>query len=315
MNELPLWLVGSGGMAQDYAKVLVSLNQTFKVRGRGKLSAQVFQAATGHTVRLGGIRDALSSDKPPQVAIVAVDIEELKPVAEQLILSGTKKILLEKPGSINLSEAIYLNDLARQYSAKLYIAYNRRFYQSVQQVRQIIADDDGILSIQFDFTEWSHLVAPLQKAPVVKEHWLLGNSSHVIDLVFHLCGRPDNWNFWHLGSLDWHPSAARFCGAGITELGIMFSYMADWQTPGRWGVDIMTKKNRLILRPMEKLQVMRIGSIALEEINLGNQLDSEFKPGLFLQTESFLKGNDIYLCTLQDQVENLKIYSKIAGYI
>lgn len=315
MNESSLWLIGSGGMARDYARVLFALDQPFEVIGRGEQSAQAFQSATGYLVRAGGISQALSLSQAPEMAIIAVGIENLKSVAELLILSGTKKILLEKPGGINESEVIELRDLANKYSAKVYIAYNRRFYQSVHQARQIIKDDDGILSTQFDFTEWSQVVAFLEKAPGVKEHWLIGNSSHVIDLVFHLCGRPKDWNFWNTGYLDWHPSAARFCGAGVTQLGVMFSYLSDWQAPGRWGVDIMTKKHRLTLRPMEKLQVMRIGSVSLEEVELGSQLDVNFKPGLFLQTDAFLKGDDSFLCALDEQVENLKIYSKIAGYI
>ena len=28
----------------------------------------------------------------------------------------------------------------------------------------------------------------------------------------------------------WHPAASRFCGAGITDRGALFSYLADWET-------------------------------------------------------------------------------------
>jgi hypothetical protein len=66
---------------------------------------------------------------------------------------------------------------------------------------------------------------------------------------------------------------------------------------------------------MEQLQQIKKGSILAENIKSDNQIDIDFKPGLFLQTKKFLEGADDYLfCSLSEQVENMKIYSKIAGY-
>ena len=50
----------------------------------------------------------------------------------------------------------------------------------------MIAEDGGVTSFHFEFTEWSHQIQHLQKAPGVMDHWVLGNSSHVLDLAFHL---------------------------------------------------------------------------------------------------------------------------------
>jgi hypothetical protein len=194
------------------------------------------------------------------------------------------------------------------------LAYNRRFYGSVSQVRQCIADDGGVLSAHFEFTEWSHAIAPLVKSAGVKEHWVLGNSSHVIDLAFHLIGQPLDWKSWHGGTIDWHPSAARFVGAGVTEHDVMFSYMADWQAPGRWGLELLTLKRRLILRPMEQLQVTLLGSVKTEPIAPINSLDKDFKPGLYRQTKAFLDGDDQLFCSLDQQVANIRLYSEMAGY-
>ena len=40
--------------------------------------------------------------------------------------------------------------------------------------------------------------------------------------------------------------AALVAGAGVTENGALFSYHANWEAPGRWSVEIMTKKRRLM---------------------------------------------------------------------
>ena len=79
------WLIGSGPMAQDYARVLQALRASFTVIGRGEESARNFQSETGVTVQTGGLAQALSVDKAPDKAIVAVGVEQLAPATKQLI--------------------------------------------------------------------------------------------------------------------------------------------------------------------------------------------------------------------------------------
>ena len=43
----------------------------------------------------------------------------------------------------------------------------------------MIAEDGGVTSFNFEFTEWSHQIQHLQKASGVMDNWVLGNSSHV----------------------------------------------------------------------------------------------------------------------------------------
>jgi predicted dehydrogenase len=315
MNTPSLWLIGASTIAKDYALVLAALKQPFEIISRSEKSALLFEKVTGKKVRTGGLNANLKKNFAPEVAIVAVGIEQLTSVTEDLIRAGTKSILLEKPGALNLKEICSLNSLANEKNTEIFIAYNRRFYHSVQQLKKFIIEDGGVLSINFEFTEWAHTIKPLKKAFGVKENWLVGNSSHVIDLAFHLCGKPNDWKCWHRGSLDWHPASARFCGSGITDKGVMFSYISDWQAPGRWGLELMTAQRRFILRPMEKLQVIKLGSTSVETINPENQIDKNFKPGLFLQTKNFLEKKDHLFCSLLEQSENMKIYSKMAGYI
>ena len=142
----------------------------------------------------------------------------------------------------------------------------------------------------------------------------MGNSTHVVDLVFHLCGTPKDWKYWFDGSLDWYPSASRFAGAGITNKGALFSYLADWEAPGRWGIEILTHKHRLIFRPMEQLQVTELGSVKVNQVVIDDRLDQAYRPGLYLQTEAFLNKNTTKLCSLHEQVTHTVFYSKIAGY-
>ena len=317
----PLWLIGSGPMAQSYSAVLHAQGASFRVIGRSYDSAKKFQNETGIEVHAGGLANALAFEMAPQKAIVAVGIEQLAICAQQLLAAGCKSLLIEKPGALTHAELQLLQTTVQEKGANVYIAYNRRFYASVQKLRKLVAADGGITSAVFEFTEWSHRVKNLQKAPGVKEHWLLANSTHVLDLVFSLIGNPADgqWQAWHGGSLDWHPAAARFHGAGISQRGIPFSYHSDWEAPGSWGIELLTRKNRYVMRPMEKLQVVPLGSLNVEPIYFEDSLDNKFKPGLFEQCDTFLKSdhttnNSIYLCSLKEQLEAFPIYQRIAGY-
>ena len=313
-----VWLIGSGGMAQDYAKVLAALGVSFTVIGRGEASAIQFEKASGHPARRGGVQAFLASRQEPlpDAAIVSVGVEALASATSALIDTGVKRILVEKPAGMTEQEISNLNKDARNRGANVVVAYNRRFYSSVRKAQQIILDDGGVLSFNFEFTEWIHVIEPLVKAPGVKEHLLLGNSSHVIDLAFYLGGSPVDFHCLRAGGLSWHPSGSIFVGSGKTDRGALFSYQANWQAPGRWGVEVCTANHRLILRPLESLQVMKRGAVAIENISLSDgQIDNDFKPGLYLQVEKFLhEPSASGLCHLAEHAVKAEFYCRIAGY-
>ncbi|OGV57341.1 MAG: myo-inositol 2-dehydrogenase [Lentisphaerae bacterium GWF2_50_93] len=309
------WLVGAGPMAKDYAKVLLSMKKDFTVIGRGETSADEFSRATGVPVVAGGITSFLTA-KPgiPSCAIVSVGVEQLYQTTLELLAYGVKSILVEKPASLEMSEFTALAEKSRLLDAGIFIAYNRRFYSSVQAAMKIISEDGGLRSFTFEFTEWSHRIAPLKKAPGVKEKWFLANSTHVTDLAFYIGGFPRKIECFTDGDLPWHPSGSIFTGAGRTDKGAPFSYFADWAAPGRWGVEFLTAKRRLILRPLEELHIQELGSVAIQKAELDDRLDREFKPGLFRQVEAFLDKNTQCLPDIHYQAKMMPVYFGMANY-
>lgn len=309
-----LWVIGAGEMAREYALVLKHLGIAFTVIGRGEYSANIFRNDHQVEVFSGGVLKALQRLPAPDAAIVATSIDTLCSVTIALIQAGVEKVLVEKPGGINTQQIAQVASAASDHGAEVFVGYNRRFYGSVKLAKKYITEDGGVLSGRFEFTEWSHIVADLEKPPGVKEHWLLGNSSHVIDLAFHLMGRPYKWSSWLSGKIDWHSSAARFVGCGVTVENILFSYFADWEGPGRWELELVTTKRRLIFRPLEEMRVIEIGSTNEVLINGSNALDRDFKPGLYSQVAEFISQDTKTLCRIDEQLANSLIYSKMAGY-
>jgi len=311
-----IWLIGTGLMGIEYAKVLGNLHQSYIVIGRGESNAEKFEQSTGHKAVAGGLDDFLKT-KPdlPEAVIVAVGIEALTSTTNTLLEYGVKKILLEKPGVGNPNEIYDLEKKCSDCGVAVVLAYNRRFYASVLKAEEVIKQDGGVSSFCFEFTEWSHVIAPLPKTQVEHNFWFLGNSTHVIDTAFFLGGKPKVLHSMRKGSLEWHPASSVFAGAGESESGALFSYHADWEAPGRWVIEILTKKNRLLFKPMESLQIQQLGSIAVNPVEIDDKLDKEFKPGLYLQTKAFLENDFSRFCTLQEQKEMIeKYYFSMSGY-
>src|SRR5690606_37414237 len=228
-------LVGAGPMAVAFAEVLRAQGHAPVVVGRGAASAAAFEAATGLPVVQGGLGQWLSAHPDlPSAAIVACGEKWIGVETRRLLQAGVKRVLVEKPGGFDADDIRETARAARRHGADVRVGYNRRFYASTERARTMIAEDGGVTSFAFEFTERSYVIESLEKESCVKEEWFQSNSTHVIDLAFHLGGRPETWQAHAAGALSWHPAGARFAGAGRTRGGALFSYLADWGAPGRW---------------------------------------------------------------------------------
>jgi len=310
-----IWIIGAGEMTIEYVKVLQGLNKPFIVIGRGEKSAAKFEDVTNIKVIRGGVENFLIQKPPiPKHAIVVVRTDQLSAVTICLLNYGIKNILVEKPGALIKENLIEMNNIAEQLAAKVVIGYNRRFYSSTEKAKQIIEKDGGVTSFHFEFTEWGHIIEKLDAPANILEKWFLANSTHVVDLAFYLGGIPKQISCFTDGKTKWHKSASVFAGAGVTENGALFSYQANWEAPGRWSVEILTKKHRLIFRPMEALKIQNLNSIKIDDVEINNELDLKYKPGLLLQTKAFLENETFKLKTLKEQEKDFELYYKIANY-
>ena len=312
LKDKEILLIGAGPMAISHAQVLQGMNLKFIVVGRGEQSAHLFQDEMKINVVTGGIDKWLSKNSIyPEYAIIAVTGTQLGNVTRIIIEHGVKNILLEKPGGLDNKDIRSVAKSAAKFNSNVLLGYNRRFYASVLKAKEIIEDDEGINSFYFEFTEWPHTIVPLKKNPEIKKRWVLHNSSHVIDLAFYLGGEPEEIHSYTKGGFDWHPDGSIFTGAGISKSGNLFSYHSNWNAPGRWGVEILTQRHRLIFRPLEKLKIQKLKSVAFEEVKIDDQLEIKFKPGLYRQTIAFLEGDTSNFINIHKHSSRLEIFDCI----
>lgn len=288
-----IYLIGTGQMAKDYVKVLVAQNHFFTVIGRGETSALKFEQTTGIRSFTGGIENYLANNSFPENAciIIATGTQDLMQTMLNVLRAGACRVLVEKPAAISIEELLANEKNLEPYADRVFVAYNRRFYASVIEAQKLIEEDGGLQSMHFEFTEWAHKIEPLEKALGVKENWFFANSTHVVDLAFYLAGKPVDWRAYSKpGKLTWH-SKTNFAGAGITEKGVLFSYMSNWESAGSWGIELLTEKRRIYLKPLEGVAIQIKGSVLIENHTFDDEFDKNYKPGLFKQTQAFLSDN------------------------
>jgi len=311
------WLIGAGYMAREYINVLKFLEIDFKVVTRGEERALSLAREFEIIVYSGGVRGACAEQITlPSHAIVAVSVDQLFSVVIELINIGIKNILVEKPAGLIPEEISELSLLASRNGISLFVAYNRRFYASIEYLKQKVKEDGGITSVSFEFTEWIHTIDEEKFPLTVLSKFVIANSSHVIDTVFHIIGKPKELNCYIDGNdIAWHPSGSIFVGCGISEQEVLFSYSSNWGAPGRWGIEICTTQRKYYLKPLERLAVQEKGSVAVIEQDIDYSDDEKFKPGLKNMLVAFFGDDKSCLCNINEHQQNFEYFNKIAGYL
>ncbi len=311
-------IVGSGYMSREYVKVLTSMKMEIIVVGRGKEKIlemkKLFPNAKYYS---GGLEFFFQNNyNYPDKAINTSSIENLYETNLLLIENGIKKILVEKPGDLCTKNLKLLNKFSKEKKVIIQIGYNRRFYENIIYFKNKINKNEKILSAHFEFTEWVHKIDPKDYSKSSLSKWIISNSSHVIDTAFYLIGFPKKitTNVLLKNKINWHKHGSIFTGSGISIKNIPFTYHSNWASAGRWSIEILTDVSRYYFRPMEKIFRQKIGTIHLEEILINYKYDSKFKPGLYLQTSSFLDSNFDSFVSLNEQIKMIDLYNKIGNY-
>ena len=209
-------LVGTGYMAKEYVKVLKSLPCKFVVIGNQLTSTKEFERATGKKAYSGGI-EKLNNFSEFTHCINAVRSDLLHSVNTHLLQFGAREILCEKPGALYLNELKQITKLANQSNTRILIAYNRRFYSSVDKLIELVKLDGGVESLYFDFTEWEAQWIHGKTSKKILLNLFIMNSLHIIDLAFYICGLPKKLSSFVSGYSVWHQKAMIFSGADRGE--------------------------------------------------------------------------------------------------
>ena len=310
-------VVGAGWMGGEFLKTLRALgvSKTAAITTIEE-TASLRRAEFGIEVRLGPVETTLKPNEAFDLVVIATPIDSLVSVCRHALALGYRNILLEKPGSLWSSELKLFADDAEHYGARIRLAYNRNVFPNLILLEQLAAAEGGITTCRYTFTEWVHKI-DFTKAPIdVYRRWGISNSLHPIGMAHRLIGMPVELSTQRGGTLDWHPSGARFSGSGLTDRDVVFAYDADWESAGRWSVEVRTTENAYRMVPLERLEVCHRGSVewipvaftaAFADVKAGvaEELAVMLDPAL----ESMLP-----LPTLADGIRLARLGEQIFGY-
>lgn len=139
-------------------------------------------------------QDELLADPSLELVIIATPNDTHAALAERALLAG-KHVVVEKPFTLDSSEATRLDALARERGRCLTVFHNRRWDGDFLTVRQLLAQ--GRLGRLFSFESHFDRFRPQVKARWKEEDvpgggtlWDLG--SHLIDQALQLFGLPES---------------------------------------------------------------------------------------------------------------------------
>lgn len=310
-------IIGAGWMAEQYCKALQTMGiRSVTVVSRKEDSARQCCEKYGYQPRYGGYKDVLPTLNGADLIIIATPVHELRPAADYAVGLGYKNILVEKPASLYSRELFDWAEKTDDRIARIRIAYNRLVYPNFLMLKELVQSEGGITSCRYTFTELVHTINFNNNQPDVYQRWGIANSLHVISMAHDLIGIPKELNAIQSGHLDWHSAGDRFVGSGITELGIPFSYHADWDSAGRWGIEIMTRQNAYRLIPLEQLYRCKKGSFNFELIEATSAFP-DLKQGIAEEVAVMLTQeleSKISLVTLIEAAKYTEISENIFGY-
>ena len=260
-------LLGSGTMAEQYCYALnqLKINDITIISNSSKNRKMFSKKIKFKNFLTGGYEKNIPKIDKHDLSIVSLPTLSLLDATKKLIKNGHENILVEKPASLNIKELQNFSKTVKNQNVR--VAYNRLLYPSLLKSKELFKNEK-ISSCHFDFTEWVHKINFKKYAPSVYQHWGINNSLHLITMAFEIIGLPKKIRSYQNGSLKWHKSGSVFIGSGISVNEIPFTYNADWQSAGRWAIEIMTEKGKYRFSPLEELHFCKVGENTWKKISL-----------------------------------------------
>lgn len=308
-------IVGAGWMASQYAMALSHMNiKDVSIISKTKEKAIKICNEFGFQHLEEEIEKIIPNLKKVDLVILATPIHLLLPLAELFLKFGQTNILIEKPASLYPKDLLAFSK--KITTQKVRVGYNRLLYPNFHLLKNLIEKEGGISSCHFTFTEWLNAINFKNNLPDAYVRFGISNSLHLISMAVELIGFPKEISAYQSGKLDWHPSGSIFVGSGITEKDIPFSYHADWESSGRWGIEVMTKENAYRLIPLEELYVCKKNTTDWQKVPFKTAFPA-VKQGITEEIALMLNGDmeqKINLISIEKAAKLNKLAEKIFGY-
>lgn len=295
---LQVGMIGCGKIAGFHADVLKFLGITIRAVCGSPNSLRVGAFADAHGIekRYGTWQKMVAKEKFDALWVVAkwdaID-SMLLPLLEYGI-----PIMFEKPAALStekLSEAI---DHFGHMVVKTQVGYNRRFYDFVPSVKEILATQT-IKAIEIHLPEST---TGLEDEKLVN-YLFLQNSSHVIDLLLYLLDFPRLSPVEIRRHIDPNGRASGYNGLLMADDSVPVHLIACWNSPSNFGLKFHSEGSLIELLPIESARIYdgfevieptrenpirRYKPHVSQEFFMDPQ-SARYKPGFLKQTLNFVE--------------------------
>jgi predicted dehydrogenase len=265
----------------------------------------------------GGFELLNVAAEPTELAVVATPTDSLIRATDKLVSLGFRHLLVEKPIALDSGSIDRLKERMALADVDARCAHNRLSYPSFVEVASRSAEEGGITSCSYAFTEMVKPDWPDRFPAEELEHWGIANSLHVIGMAHGLIGLPAHWQGFRQGKVKWHPAGEVFVGAGVSQNGIPFSYHADWGSKSRWAIEVHTRHTSYRLCPIEKAFYKTQATADWSEIPL-TTVTSDVKAGIVEQVAAMLDpaiADIVHIPTLNATADLTRFAEELFGYI
>lgn len=298
-------IIGAGYMAEEYLRILLYKKiQCEAIYSRTFIKSKLLKKKYNIKKICKNLND-LKFDKKINALIIAVNEVSTVSILNELDISNYK-ILCEKPVGVNYDQTKKL--ISKIKNNHFYIGLNRRFYSSNIKAKKIIDMKKGKRFISIRDQQFQN-----SKINFVNKNIMYCNSVHLIDYI-NLYARGELVKVQRLKKLkdyEFSENITRLIFSSKDEV----LYHCNWNSPGIWSVNIIQKDQRCEMKPLEDLiQEKIIKGKRKRFLFKKSKIDNNFKPGLFLQVNEYLKmltNKKHKLINIKDYFKTVKIIKKI----
>lgn len=279
-------LVGYGKFAPKHLEVLRALECDVVAACNRSEAGRKKATEEGKIPRTYATIGELIAKEKPDGILCTASVDGIYPAAKEILASGIPT-LLEKPQGTTLPEFDELCALAKKHGTPVMAAFNRRHYSVVRKAMEDLGGPQNVTGVFIDWTEDPQHLLNTGHTRHQVERMIFGNSIHGLDLLTWFAGAIPNPQ---VVARNHDREAFRWVMAlqGVSARGAVVSFRNQWDSPGRWRVEVTSKDRRYLFAPLETCKVTQKGTKE-ERVLEPDPIDASFKAGLHAQARKFVE--------------------------
>ena len=307
-------IIGLGNIARHHAAVLQNLRGARLVAGvkRDRATGAEFCREFRVPNYFASTDDLLAWGQF-DAAVVSVGHTHTVDVAKSVLGTG-RPCLIEKPVGFSSRETAAVVRTAMQAGTWGMVGLNRRYYSNIRKALTLAEKAGGLKALLVQQPEWIHQSKSWGLSPEVLERLFFVNGVHLIDLMCHAAGLPEQVCALARTESDRRNSYDAFFGF---PGGVPGHYVSQWYAPGRWTMDFFARDLRIRFHSLENATLQRTGG---DERPLPlDPVDRRYKAGFYRQMKTFVDavaaGREpaAPACLLAEAVGVMKVLEAVAG--